>query len=310
MKPLPVTKTTPLLVFLEASFPDLSRTEVKRFLKFEAVRVNGRVVTQFDWKLKAGDDVRVLTAGETRGIEGLGNVRIVFEDADILIADKPPGLLTVATEKEKERTLYFRLNNYLKEKTRHRERVFIVHRLDREVSGLLIFAKSEEAKLTLQKNWGRFEKRYVAVVEGAPAEPSGTVHTYLSEDALGNVTSADEPSRDAKEAVTHYRVLRSSKRYSLLEIELETGRKNQIRVHMADLGCPVAGDDKYGAQSDPIRRLALHASRLSFDHPVTREPMTFELPIPAPFESVLTGRSLPEKKIGSQFPDSRNSRHS
>lgn len=116
MKPLPVTKTTPLLKFLEESFPDLSRTEVKRFLKFESVRVNGRAITQFDWKLKAGDDVRVLTAGETRGIEGLGNVRIVFEDSDILVADKPPGLLTVSTEKEKERTLYFRLNNYLREK--------------------------------------------------------------------------------------------------------------------------------------------------------------------------------------------------
>ena len=287
MKPLPVTKTTPLLEFLEASFPDLSRTEVKRFLKFESVRVNGRAITQFDWKLKAGDDVRVLSAGETRGLEGLGNARIVFEDKDLIVADKPPGLLTVATEKEKEKTLYFRLMHYLREKSRGRERVFIVHRLDRDVSGLLVFAKSEDAKLTLQKNWTRFEKFYVAVVEGAPPQKEGTIHTFLSEDALGNITSSDQPSRDAKDAVTHYRVLQSSNRYSLLEIELETGRKNQIRVHMADLGCPVAGDAKYGAQSDPIKRLALHASVLRFTHPATGQPMSFELPVPGPFEEIM-----------------------
>jgi 23S rRNA pseudouridine1911/1915/1917 synthase len=286
MKPLPVTKTTPLLEFLEASFPELSRTEVKRFLKFESVRVNGRSITQFDWKLKAGDDVRVLTAGETRGIEGLGNVRIVFEDKDLLVVDKPPGLLTVATEKEKEKTLYFRLMHYLREKSRGRERVFIVHRLDREVSGLLVFAKSEDVKLTLQKNWNRYEKFYVAVVEGGPPEKSGTIHTYLSEDPLGNVTSSDEPGRDSRDAVTRYRVLKSSKHYSLMEVELETGRKHQIRIHMADLGCPIAGDKKYGAQSDPLKRLALHAGKLRFSHPVTREPMSFEQPIPGPFESL------------------------
>ncbi len=286
MQPLPVTKTTPLLEFLFASFPDLTRTEVKRFLKFESVRVNGKVVTQFDWKLKAGDDVRVLSAGETRGLEGLGHAKIVFEDKDIIIADKPPGLLTVATEKEKEKTLYFRLQHYLREKSKGRERIFIVHRLDRDVSGLLVFAKSEEAKLTLQKNWGRFQKIYVAVVEGKPEREKGSIQSFLTEDALGNVTSSDTESRDAKEAITHYRVLKSSNRYSLMEIELETGRKNQIRVHMADLGCPVAGDKKFGAQSDPISRLALHASFLSFTHPVTREKMTFERPVPVPFESL------------------------
>lgn len=286
MKPLPVTKTTPLLEFLFAAFPDLTKTEVKRFLKFESVRVNGRAVTQFDWKLKAGDDVRVLSAGETRGLDGLGHAKIVFEDQDILVADKPPGLLTVATEKEKEKTLYFRLMHYLREKSKGRERIFIVHRLDRDVSGLLVFAKSEEAKLTLQKNWDRFQKIYVAVVEGRPPQEKGSVRSFLSEDALGNVTSSDEPSRGAKEAVTHYRVLQSSSRFSFLEIELETGRKNQIRVHMADLGCPIAGDRKFGAAADPIRRLALHASLLRFTHPVTRKPVTFELPVPAPFESL------------------------
>lgn len=293
MKPLPVTKTAPLLEFLEASFPDLSRTEVKRFLKFEAVRVNGRSVTQFDWKLKPGDDVRVLSAGESRGLSGLGNVRIVFEDKWILVVDKPPGLLTVATEKEREKTLYFRLGHYLREKSRGRERVFIVHRLDREVSGLLLFAKSEEAKLTLQKNWNRFEKRYAAVVEGAPARTSGTVRSFLTEDALGNVTSSDEPGRNAREAVTHYRTVGSGNGYSLLDVELETGRKHQIRIHLTDLGCPIAGDERYGAQSDPLGRLALHAIRIGFAHPETREPMEFETPLPAGFDAVLRRRATP-----------------
>jgi 23S rRNA pseudouridine1911/1915/1917 synthase len=290
MKPLPVTKPSKLMEFLQASFPDLTRTEVKRFFKYESVLINGRAITQFDWKVKPGDDVRVLSAGEARGLNGLGNAKIVYEDESILVADKPPGLLTVATEKEREKTLYFRLMHYLREKSKGKERIFIVHRLDREVSGLLVFAKSEPAKLKLQRNWDRFEKYYVAVVEGAPEEASGEVRSFLTEDKLGNVTSSDRPSRDCREAVTRYQVLESSNRYSLLEIALETGRKHQIRVHMADLGCPVTGDDKYGAQSDPIKRLALHAAWLAIDHPVTGERMSWELPIPGPFESLVRAR--------------------
>lgn len=290
MDTLPVIQAAPLMAFLQASFPDLTRTEVKRFLKFEAVLVNGRTQTRFDHRLKPGDQVRVLTKGESRGLSGLGNARIVYEDDAILVADKPPGLLTVATEKEREKTLYYRLMHYLREKTKGRERVFIVHRLDREVSGLLVFAKSESAKLKLQRNWDRFEKYYVAVVEGAPAETSGEVRSYLSEDKLGNVTSSDRPSRDCREAVTRYQVVGSSGRYTLVEIALGTGRKHQIRVHMADLGCPVAGDDKYGAQSDPIRRLALHAGWLAIDHPVTGKRVSWELPVPGPFKALVSAR--------------------
>jgi 23S rRNA pseudouridine1911/1915/1917 synthase len=308
-KPLPVTQPSKLMEFLQASFPDLTRTEVKRFLKFDAVRVNGRSVTQFDWKLKAGDDVRVLSAGESKGLGGLGNVRIVFEDAWILVVDKPPGLLTVATEKEREKTLYYRLGHYLREKSRGRERVFIVHRLDREVSGLLIFAKSEEAKLTLQKNWGRFEKRYAAVVEGAPAQTSGTVRSFLTEDALGNVTSSDAPGRNAREAVTRYRVMGSGNGYALLDVQLETGRKHQIRIHLADLGCPIAGDERYGAQSDPLGRLALHAIRIGFAHPESREPMEFETPLPSGFEAALrqhtTPRTAPPRPPSGRRPRPR-----
>lgn len=278
MKPLPINKPIPLMEFLRESFPDLTRTEVKRFLKFESVIVNGRPQTKFDFRLKPGDDVRVLTKGESRGLSGMGNAHIVFEDEHILVADKPPGLLTVATDKEKEKTLYFRLMHYQREKSKGRERIFIVHRLDREVSGLLIFAKTEEVKLKLQKNWPRFEKFYTAVVEGTPPDPEGTVQSFLNEDALGNVTSSDRPSRDGREAVTHYRVVGSSRGRSVLEISIETGRKHQIRVHMANLGCPIAGDDRYGAQTDPFRRLALHATELRILHPVTGKPAIFKRP--------------------------------
>lgn len=278
MDSLPVIKPAPLMAFLQSSFPDLTRTEVKRFLKFESVIVNGKPVTQFDRMLRPGDDVRVLTKGESRGLSGLGNAKIVFEDEWILVADKPPGLLTVATEKEREKTLYYRLMHYQREKSGGRERIFIVHRLDREVSGLLIFAKSEDVKLKLQRSWDRFEKYYTAVVEGTPPEAEGTVQSFLSEDKLGNVTSSDRPSREGREAVTHYRVVSSSRGRSVLEISIETGRKHQIRVHMSGLGCPIAGDDRYGAQTDPYRRLALHAAELRIIHPVSGEPLTFKRP--------------------------------
>jgi 23S rRNA pseudouridine1911/1915/1917 synthase len=282
MQPLPVTKAMPLLKFLEATFPDLSRTEVKRFLKYDSVRLNGRSVTQFDYRVKPGDDIRVLTKGETRGLSGLGNVHIIFEDNALLVVNKPPGLLTIATQTEKEKTLYFRLNHYLREKTKGKERVFVVHRLDREVSGLIVFAKTEELKLKLQKNWNRFEKIYYAVVEGAPPKNSGVVQSFITEDRIGNASSGPE-TRDSKEAITHYEVLQSLGRYTLIQIQLETGRKNQIRVHMNDIGCPVAGDDKYGAKSNPIDRLALHAAKIRFAHPVSGEPLAFELPPPALF---------------------------
>ncbi len=169
---------------------------------------------------------------------------------------------------------------------RYQKRVFIVHRLDRDVSGVMIFAKNEEVKFRLQENWDQFTKEYCAVVEGAPPESSGTCVSYLAENSILRVVSG--PRRPgAKEAVTHYEVMKKGRDYSLLAIRLGTGRKHQIRVQLADLGCPIAGDKDYGAQTNPIKRIALHARELHLIHPMTGEPLDLICPIPEPFKRLV-----------------------
>jgi len=176
------------------------------------------------------------------------------------------------------------LNEHLRERSPDkRERVFIVHRLDRETSGLIVFAKTETAKRRLQDNWDKVAKRYLAVVEGVPGKNEDTIAGYLNESSTLRVYEG-RSSKSAKYAVTRYRILKKSRGYSLLEIDIETGRKHQIRVHLSGIGHPVAGDKKYGAATDPLKRLALHAHRLSFQHPATKKDMHFESSLPRAFE--------------------------
>ena len=210
-------------------------------------------------------------------------LRIVFEDADILVVDKPAGLLTIATEKEKVRTAYHMLTDRAKESS-PRGRIFIVHRLDRETSGLIVFAKSAEMKRGLQEHWNEAvtERSYAAVVEGAVSKKRGTIRSLLAENRAHHVYATRDPEV-GKPAVTHYQVLEGNGRFTLLELSLETGRKNQIRVHMQDLGHSVAGDARYGSTVDPIRRLALHARTLELLHPRTHEKLRFESPVPKAF---------------------------
>ncbi|HTL70842.1 MAG TPA: RluA family pseudouridine synthase [Candidatus Eisenbacteria bacterium] len=284
MEIIKLKKDGGLLEALVAS--GLPRTRAKSLLKHGAVKLNGRAVTKHDEPAAAGDRVEILrgaglppTLRNARG--GVSaSPRIVFEDAHVLVVEKPAGLLSVATEKEKERTIYFWLNEYLRPK---RQRVFIVHRLDREASGLMVFAKDEPSKRALQKGWEGTEKRYWALVEGLPDELEGELEGALRENTAKRVYVA---ARGGKPAITRYRVVHRVGRHSLLEIELLTGRKHQIRVHLSTAGHPIAGDEKYGAVSDPAGRLALHAYFLSFAHPVTGERMRFETP-PPPFAKKL-----------------------
>ena len=214
---------------------------------------------------------------------------VLYEDKDILVVDKPAGLLTVATEREKSRTAYSILKDYIRTGCgRCRKRLFVVHRLDRDTSGILIFAKSEEAMLRLKAQWKQTEKKYLAVVHGKCEKSSETITTYLAEDRDYNVYSTAD-STMGKLAQTAYKVLRVTKRYSLLEVSLLTGRKNQIRVHLAGIGHPVAGDKKYGRRNEAHARLALHARSISFKHPFSGEQLTFEAEVPAYFEK-LVGR--------------------
>jgi len=212
---------------------------------------------------------------------------ILYEDHDILIADKVSGLLTVSNDKVKDNTAFYLLTHYVRKgNQKSRKRVFIVHRLDRDTSGLIVFAKSEEAKLYLQDEWQDFKKKYYAVVNGSLAEKEGEISSYLAENNAYRMYSVKDPEK-GKFAKTGYKVLRESKKYSLLEVSLYTGRKNQIRVHLADAGCPVAGDKKYGEKEKEVKRLALHASSLTIIHPNTKEPMTFQTKIPAYFKSLV-----------------------
>jgi tRNA pseudouridine32 synthase/23S rRNA pseudouridine746 synthase/23S rRNA pseudouridine1911/1915/1917 synthase len=212
---------------------------------------------------------------------------ILFEDRDILVVDKIHGLLTVSTDREKEKTAHFLLNDYVRKGNhRSRNRVFIVHRLDRETSGILIFAKSEETKNYLQDYWQEFTKTYVAVVHGKLQDREGLISSYLAENNAFRVYSTKNPDK-GKFSETGYKVLKESDKYSLLEINLFTGRKHQIRVHLAEEGHPVVGDKVYGPADKEAKRLALHACSLTIIHPHTHKEMNFETKVPSYFKTML-----------------------
>ncbi|MBI5571843.1 MAG: RluA family pseudouridine synthase [Desulfomonile tiedjei] len=212
---------------------------------------------------------------------------IVHEDRDILVVDKPPGLLTMGTDREKERTAYFILTDYVRRGcSKSKNRIFIVHRLDRETSGILIFAKSEEAKVFLQGHWNETKKKYLAVVHGKCEKRSETITTYLVENKGHRVYSASGTTK-GKLSHTAYRVLKETKDLALLEVDLLTGRKHQIRVHLADIGHPVVGDRKYGKGTKAHKRLALHAKSISFRHPFNGNQITFETRVPAYFNQLV-----------------------
>lgn len=275
-----------LIDFLCRVMPDRKRSSIKQLLKFGSVMVNGNVTSQFNVPLNQGDTVKV---NLTRAFPVFYNrrVKIVYEDDDIIVIEKGYGLLSMGNEKIKDGTAYSILKDYLKEKD-PRNKIFIIHRLDRDTSGLMMFAKTIEAKEAMQHNWNNMvlERTYLAVVEGKVEEESGTVKSYLAENSQMEVYSTDDPEK-GQLAVTRWKKLASGNGYTLMEVSLDTGRKNQIRVHMKDIEHPIAGDRKYGAKSSPIHRLALHAQTLRFVHPVTRRDMRFETPIPTSFEKMI-----------------------
>jgi tRNA pseudouridine32 synthase/23S rRNA pseudouridine746 synthase/23S rRNA pseudouridine1911/1915/1917 synthase len=212
---------------------------------------------------------------------------LLYEDREILVVDKPSGLLTVGTDSDKSRTAYFALTNYVRKGcVRSRNHIFIVHRLDRETSGVLVFAKSEEAKLRLQGAWQETEKKYLAVVHGKCQKRAETISTYLAENKAHVVYSTSDPAK-GKLSHTAYKVLRQTKDFALLEVDLLTGRKNQIRVHLAGIGHPIVGDKKYGKGDPSQPRLALHARVISFQHPSNGKRLVFSAKVPAYFSKLV-----------------------
>ena len=284
-----VKENSPLLSYLLKNFPENKRTTSKQLLKFGAIMVNGKTVTRHDHPLKTGDEILFRPKPKQSVKQPLltPDFPIIYEDESLVVINKPDGLLTVATEKEKTRTAYFELTDYVRSNSITGEgRIFIVHRLDRDSSGILVFAKDEAAKFSLQKNWDKTEKKYYAIVEGSPKIKSDTIESHLVQDKFRRVYSAKE-SKFSKYAATQYRVLRSSGKYSLLEVTLMTGRKNQIRVHLSDIGHPIIGDEKYGSVSNPAGRLGLHAFYLSLFHPETGEKKIFTSELPKELQKMV-----------------------
>lgn len=275
-----------LLDFLFAVMADRKKTAVRAFLKHNQVKVGQTVTTRFDYPVAPGDKVSVNTSREWQTFRN-PRLKIFYEDDDIIVVYKGYGLLSMGTDKKKEGTAYSILREYVK-RVDPRNKLFIVHRLDQHTSGLMVFAKTEEAKNTLQHNWNNMvlERRYLAVVEGCPDEREGVQKSYLAENAQHIVYSTTNP-KEGQLAVTRWKAVKSRHGYTLMEVSLDTGRKNQIRVHMKDLGHPIAGDRKYGAKTSPIHRLALHAATLRFVHPVTRKDMNFSTPAPAAFDKLV-----------------------
>jgi 23S rRNA pseudouridine1911/1915/1917 synthase len=262
----------------------VSRNAAKSLLTHRQVLVDKVITSRATAELKIGQQVQITRKGHKEFHNRMLN--IIYEDNFILIVDKHEGLLSMATARQRETTAHSILNEYV-QRTNRRSRVFIVHRLDRETSGLMIFAKDEKTKITLQDNWHNIvtDRRYVAVVSGSMEKDNGTVVSWLKDNKVF-ITYSSISDNGGERAITHYQTIKRTPEFSLVELKLETGRKNQIRVHMQDLNHPVVGDAKYGNGDNPINRLALHAFKIEFYHPITHELLKFETPYPPLFKKL------------------------
>ena len=279
------TEPVQLIAFIMEKMHGMSRNRAKALISNRVVLVNNTITTHPLAELKPGDVVQ-LDRSKHKKTFHCKELDIVFEDPYLFVIDKHPGLLSMSNN-SRQQTVQTVLNRYL-EKGGGRNTSHLVHRLDRDTSGLMVYAKDVQTQQSLINSWQQLvsDRRYLALVKGEFEQPRGRVQSWLTEDKKF-ITHSSPVDNGGKYAVTHYNVLASSNGYSLVECELETGRKNQIRVHMAQLGHPVVGDRKYGSDEDPMRRLGLHAYMLCFTHPVTGKHLRFETPVPFCFEKLL-----------------------
>ncbi len=280
LQTLKVEESNGLLDFLIIKQVRKSRNAIKSLLAHKQIKVNNKLNVQFDHVLQKGDIVTIHSKDVTRDIKKLKGLTIVYEDEYFIVIDKESGLLSVATEKEKMETAYRRVNDYVKRK-KPDNRIFVLHRLDREVSGLMLFAKSEEIRLMMKKNWNRLLKHrlYTAVVEGRILPENGKITSWITEDK-NLVMHSSSIDNGGQKSVTNYKTLYTNERFTMVTAKLETATKNQLRVHMKHIGHPIAGDKKYGSKTNPIKRIALHSTELGMIHPVTNEEILFKSPVP------------------------------
>ncbi len=283
---LRVTENIELMTFLLAKMGGMSRNSIKSLLAHRQVMVNNKVCTQFNQALQPNDNIFI---SSSRGNSELQHpkLKILFEDQYLIVVEKKEGLLTVSTGNAEETTAFSILKNHVK-KGSALNRIYVVHRLDRETSGILVFAKTKEIQLAMQEHWHEIVTRrvYVALVEGKVEKASDTIVTWLTENEKSLKIHSSVVDNGGQQAVTHYRTIKSNDNFSLLEVELETGRKNQIRVHLQGLGHPIVGDKKYGSNSAVLGRVGLHARILAFIHPMSLEEVSFETSVPKNFLNI------------------------
>ena len=279
---------------LKNKLPESSNQKLRNLIKHSLVKRNGVTIKHANEPVKEGDELVFIPQQETKTVKDKGkSIKIVYEDEWLLVVHKPAGMLTSGESSPNSPTLVKILTDNLHEKEAFSGRLQIVHRLDREVEGLIIFAKSEAINFALKENWKGVEKNYLALVENKPDSSTGEISSWLKDGLKQKVFSYDHEIPESKWAVTHFRYIKPVGKYHLLEVSLETGRKNQIRVHLAEIGCPVVGDFKYGADKSVLRQIRLIAWRIAFDHPVTHKRIELEATIPKRFYS--PSENLPEK---------------
>ena len=263
-----------LLTFLYDKITDYNKKQIKNFLVHESIYVNDKIITKYNYLLKTNQVVKVNIYNKSK------NIDIVYEDNDIIVVDKEEGILSVSNEKTSETTMYNLVSDYVKSKSK-RNKIFVIHRLDKETSGLLMFAKNEKIKYLYQDNWDDLviKREYLAIVNGK-TKNSGTIKSYLTENKNHYVYS----SNTGKLAITHYKKIKETNNYTYLSVVIDTGRKNQIRVHMKDLGNPIVGDTKYGKKDNKFKRLCLHAYKLVIINPINKKEMEFKSNIPKEFK--------------------------
>ena len=287
LKQYAVKEPCELLGFLFLTFPGQSRNSVKSLLGSHRVTINGAPITQFNFKLYPGDEVIISSTPIRRKTRS--NLPIIYEDNDLIVINKPSKLLSVPSDNEKGSTAFRMVNDYLQQKDKH-NRAFIVHRLDEDTSGVLMFAKNDKMAraLTDGDNWNNLTKKrgYYAIVEGALEKKEGTITSYLKKNSQ-NMMYSSKKKGDGQYAVTHYKVIKENKLYTLCDVDIDTGRKNQIRVHFGDMGHFIIGDDKYGEPSNPIKRLGLHAYELDIINPLNGKLMKFKAPMPKEFTTLM-----------------------
>ncbi len=261
---------------------DLSNKTIKNYIRNGMVSVNHKVITNSSYLLKENDKIEITY---TKSVDNPYNLDILYEDEYLIAINKPASLLSIGNDKEKMITAYRMVSDYVKHNSKNKY-IFVLHRLDQETSGVLVFAKNEKIRDMMQDNWNTLVKKrgYIAIVDGKMSG-SSTIHTYLKENKQQFVYSSK--GNDGKEAITHYRVIKNNNNYSLLQVFIDTGRRNQIRVHLSELGHPIVGDKKYKCKTNPIKRLCLHANILEFVHPVFKKIIHIESNMPNEFNKII-----------------------